>query len=108
VDAHYVFAVLLMAMGRLSESRAQIEHAARVDPLSAQVQSVFGRILYRARQFDPAVERLNRAIELEPRNGIAHGGLADAYALSGAMTRPCDTLAPSHAIDRETCTRPCR
>ena len=35
VDAHYVFAVLLMAMGRLSESRAQIEHAARVDPLSA-------------------------------------------------------------------------
>ena len=54
VDAHYVYAILLMAMGRLSEARAQIEHAARVDPLSAQVQSTFGRILYRARQFDAA------------------------------------------------------
>jgi TolB-like protein/Tfp pilus assembly protein PilF len=83
VDAHYVFAILLMAMGRLEEARAQIGHAARVDPLSAQVQSTFGRILYRARQFDAAVERLNRAIELEPRNGMAYGRLADVYALTG-------------------------
>ena len=83
VDAHYVFAILMMAMGRLSEARAQIEHAARVDPLSAQVQSTFGRILYRARQFDAAVDRLNRAIELEPRNGRSYGRLADVYALMG-------------------------
>ena len=83
VDAHYVFAILMMAMGRLSEARAQIEHAARVDPLSAQVQSTFGRILYRARQFDAARERLNRAIELEPRNGRSYGRLADVYALMG-------------------------
>ncbi len=83
MDAHYVYAILLMAMGRLSEALAQIEHAARVDPLSAQVQSTFGRILYRARQFDAAVERLNRAIELEPRNGMAYGRLADVYALTG-------------------------
>jgi eukaryotic-like serine/threonine-protein kinase len=72
-----------MAMGRLEEARAQIEHTARVDPLSAQVQSIFGRILYRARQFDAAVERLNRAIELEPRNGMAYGRLADVYAVTG-------------------------
>jgi TolB-like protein/Flp pilus assembly protein TadD len=82
-DAHYVFAILLMAMGRLEEARVQIAHAARVDPLSAQVQSTFGRILYRARQFDAALERLNRAIELEPRNGMAYRRLADVYALMG-------------------------
>ena len=33
----------------------QIEHAAQLDPLSAQVHSTFGRILYRARRFDEAV-----------------------------------------------------
>ena len=30
-----------------------------------------------------AVERLNRAIELEPRNGMSYGRLADVYALMG-------------------------
>jgi Tetratricopeptide repeat len=57
--------------------------SARLDPLSAQVQSTFGRILYRARQFDAAVERLNRATELEPRNGVSYGRLADVDALMG-------------------------
>lgn len=83
VEAHYVYAVLLMAMGRLSEALAQIEHAAQLDPLSAQVQSMFGRILYRARQLEEAVKRLNRAIELEPRNVVSYGRLADVYALMG-------------------------
>ena len=83
MDAHYVYAILLMAMGRLSEAVAQIEHAAHLDPLSAHVQSTFGRILYRARRFDEARERLNRAIELEPRNGVSYARLADVYALIG-------------------------
>jgi TolB-like protein/Flp pilus assembly protein TadD len=83
VDAHYVYALLLMAMGRLPEALAQIEHAAQVDPLSAQVHSTFGRILYRARQLEEAVKHLNRAIELEPRNGVSYGRLADVYALMG-------------------------
>ena len=68
LDAHYVYALLLMALGRLPEAITQIEHAAQLDPLSAQVHSTFGRILYRARKFDEAILRLNRAIELEPRN----------------------------------------
>jgi TolB-like protein/Tfp pilus assembly protein PilF len=83
VDALYVYAVLLMAMGRLSEALAQIEHAADLDPLSAQVHSTFGRILYRARQLEEAVKHLNRAIELEPRNGQSYARLADVYALMG-------------------------
>ena len=57
-----MYALLLMAMGRLPEAISQIEHAARLDPLSAQVQSTFGRILYRAGRFDEAVARLNRAV----------------------------------------------
>jgi tetratricopeptide (TPR) repeat protein len=94
VDAHYVHALLLMAMGRLSESITQIERAARLDPLSAQVQSTFGRILYRARRPLEAIERLHRAIELEPRNGGTATRLADVYAQMG---RYAEAL---HAYDR--------
>ena len=83
LDARYVYALLLMALGRLPEAITQIEHAAQLDPLSAQVHSTFGRILYRARKFDEAILRLNRAIELEPRNSLAWGRLGDVHDQMG-------------------------
>jgi TolB-like protein/Tfp pilus assembly protein PilF len=83
LDVHYVYALLLMALGRLPEAITQIEHAAQLDPLSAQVHSTFGRILYRARRFDEAIQRLNRAIDLEPRNAVAYDRLGDVYEQMG-------------------------
>jgi TolB-like protein/Tfp pilus assembly protein PilF len=83
LDAHYVYALLLMALGRLSEAETHIEHAALLDPLSAQVHSTFGRILYRARKFDQAIARLNRAAELEPRNSGTWNRLGDVHAQIG-------------------------
>ena len=90
LDAHYVYALLLMALGRLPEATTQIEHAAQLDPLSAQVHSTFGRILYRTRKFDQAIQRLDRAIELEPRNAVAYDRLGDVFEQMG---RYADALA---------------
>ena len=90
LDAHYIYAMLLMALGRLSEAKVQIERAAQLDPLSAQVQSSFGRILYRARKFDEAILHLNEAIELEPRNVTAISRLGDVY---DQMGRHADAIA---------------
>jgi tetratricopeptide (TPR) repeat protein len=83
VDAYYIYALLLMALGRLDEATAHIRTAAALDPLSAQVQSTFGRILYRARRFDEAIVHLHRAIELEPRNAGAYARLGDVYDQMG-------------------------
>jgi tetratricopeptide (TPR) repeat protein len=83
LDAHYVYALLLMALGRLPEAETHIEYAAQLDPLSAQVHSTYGRILYRARKFDEAIQRLNRAIDLEPRNAVAYDRLGDVYDQMG-------------------------
>jgi tetratricopeptide (TPR) repeat protein len=83
LDARYVYALLLMALGRLPEATTQIEYAARLDPLSAQVHSTFGRILYRARRYDEAAIRLKRAVELEPRNSGAYNRLGNVYEQIG-------------------------
>ena len=83
LDAHYVYALLLMALGRIPEAITHIEHSAQLDPLSAQVHSTFGRLLYRARKFEEAIVRLNRAIELEPRNSQAYDRLGDVYDQMG-------------------------
>jgi TolB-like protein/Tfp pilus assembly protein PilF len=107
MHAHYVYAVLLMAMGRLSEALGQIEHAAQVDPLSAPVHSMFGRILYRARRFDEAVDHLNRAIELEPRDSRSYGRLADVYALMGRYDEALGLYEEARvlAVDAKTAYR---
>ena len=90
MEAHYVYSLLLMALGRLPEAITHIERAAQLDPLSAQVHSTCGRILYRARRWDDAVARLQRAIELEPRNAGPHLRLGDTY---DQMGRYADALA---------------
>jgi len=46
LDAHFFEGMLFMALGRFPESIAHIERAEQLDPLSATVQSAFGRILY--------------------------------------------------------------
>jgi len=99
VDARYVCALLLMAMGRLPEAISQIEHAARLDPLSAQVQSTFGRILYRAGRFDEAVARLDRAVELEPRNSGTYSRLGDVYDQMGRWDEALLLFEKARLID---------
>jgi TolB-like protein/Tfp pilus assembly protein PilF len=96
VDARYVNAVLLMAMGRLDQAISEIDYATRLDPLSAQVQSTYGRILYRARRFGEARVRLERALELEPRSARTYRRLANVHE---QMERYDDALAALDRID---------
>ena len=70
LDAHFFHGMLYMALGRFAESLAHIERAEQLDPLSAAVQSGFGRVLYRARRFDEAIaacEPGHRAGAANPR-----------------------------------------
>jgi TolB-like protein/tetratricopeptide (TPR) repeat protein len=98
VDARYVHALLLMAMGRLDEAVSEIDYAARLDPLSAQVQSTYGRVLYRARRFDDARTRLERALELEPRNAGTFGRLAEVYEMLGQYDHALKVLDQMDAL----------
>ena len=83
VDAHFTYALTLMALGRFPEAIGQIESAEQLDPLSPAIQSVFGRILYRARRFGDAVPHLHRALELEPGLASVYVRLGDVYDQMG-------------------------
>lgn len=105
VDARYVHALLLMAMGRLEEAVSQIDYAARLDPLSAQVHSTYGRVLYRARRFNEARTRLERALELEPRNGATYGRLAEVHEQLGRHDHALGLLDQMDALAGRAPTR---
>jgi TolB-like protein/Tfp pilus assembly protein PilF len=105
VDARYVYALLLMAVGRLSEAVSQIDYAARLDPLSAQVDSTYGRVLYRARRFEEARIRLERALELEPRNVGTYGRLAEVHEQLGRYDHAFAVLDKMDALSGLPATR---
>jgi len=86
LDAHYNYAVLLMALGRFPEALTEIQSAEQLDPLSHQVQVLFGHVLYRAGKYDEAVLRLKQAIEREPRSAQAHHLLGWVYEQKGRYT----------------------
>src|SRR5262249_40852408 len=64
LDAHFIYARLLMALGRLPEAIREIQTAVQLDPISPAVQSSFGEMLYRAGKMEEAILRLNLAKEL--------------------------------------------
>jgi TolB-like protein/DNA-binding winged helix-turn-helix (wHTH) protein len=100
VDAHLFSAMLCMALGCFSEA---IDHMKRIeerDPLSATVQSFFGRVLYRARRYDEAIVHLTRAIELDSRSPAgAYGRLADVYEALGKYDEALVLLEKSTSIE---------
>jgi TolB-like protein/Tfp pilus assembly protein PilF len=102
VDARYVHALLLMAMGRLDDAISEIDYAARLDPLSAQVHSTYGRVLYRARRFNDARVRLERALELEPRNAGIYVRLANVLEQLGRYDDALGMLDEIEAPDPST------
>jgi len=90
LDAHFIYATLLTALGRFPEAVSEMNIAEQLDPLSAEVQDALGRILFYSGKTDEAVLRVKRAIDMEPRSAGAHGLLADIYT---EMDRHTEALA---------------
>jgi len=86
----------LTARGEHAASGSQMDQALRLDPLSAQLHSNAGRLLYLAGQGEAAVNRLQRARDLAPRFVWTQGLLVLAYARLG---RPAEALVAAHASE---------
>ena len=87
VDAHYVYAVLLMAMGRLSEARrrSSMPHTwIRCRRKCTRRSAGFSIVLASSRR---RWSDLNRAIELEPRNGQIVCPTGGRLRADGALRR---------------------
>jgi serine/threonine protein kinase/tetratricopeptide (TPR) repeat protein len=63
---HQWLAGLLSIRGRHAEALAEASEARDLDPLSPAVNSSYGTVLYRARRYDEALERLEWVVHREP------------------------------------------
>jgi serine/threonine-protein kinase len=64
--AHKLYSEYLSYVGRFEEAIAEAQLARRLDPLSVVTNSHVGLVLYRAREYEAALDVLQQAMELDP------------------------------------------
>jgi serine/threonine-protein kinase len=81
--AHQWYATLLAALGRMDEAVQEARRAEELDPLSHAILVTSAIVFDLARDVDCALNRLKRALELEPEFASAIGYSGYVYAQRG-------------------------
>ena len=79
VDARLGFCEYLIDLGRAQDAHDQLERARNVDPLSVRISFWLAVEPFAKRDFDRALERIQKTISMDPNNAIA-------YAFLGAIS----------------------
>jgi TolB-like protein/class 3 adenylate cyclase/Tfp pilus assembly protein PilF len=82
---HARYADILAETGRLDAALLEAQRTVELDPLQAARHAELGRIYLMARQYDKAIETLERSLELNPAGtgSITRAILSQAYHFSG-------------------------
>lgn len=86
VRAHYWYAILLSALGRQSEAVAEARRAVALDPLDLYNRVILGDAFYKARQYENAVNELEKTIALQPDLSPAYSILTKTLLQTGRST----------------------
>jgi DNA-binding winged helix-turn-helix (wHTH) protein/tetratricopeptide (TPR) repeat protein len=96
--AHQSYADLLMALGRFDEALAQIEAAHAIDPFSVTINTDYGFILYVARDFARAIDRLKLTLDLRPDYIPARSLLSFVLERTGAREEAAEEYQRALAL----------
>ena len=96
--AHHWYAMYLSAMGRNDEALAEIRRAEALDPVSLITDTNEGWILFCARQYDQAINKLQATIEMDPNFANAHYKLALVYEIKGMYKEAVEEHLKSKAL----------
>jgi len=79
-EAHQLYSLYLVALGRFDQAIAEGRRAVEIDPLSVNSRARLGQVLFYARRYDNAVREFRNALELDPNFVFALWHLGDTYA----------------------------
>jgi serine/threonine protein kinase/tetratricopeptide (TPR) repeat protein len=98
--AHDGYAMLLCERGRFDEAIEQITKAGDIDPLSLIIAVHAGWPFYFARDYESAIRRFRKALELDENFIPAHGWLGLALGQQHRYTEALDAFQRALEIDR--------
>jgi len=82
-DAHFGYAHLLSNSGRHERALAEIKLARELDPLSLRTNALEGQILFFAKDYDNALDRLQKTIDLDSNFWLSHLFISRVYTEKG-------------------------
>lgn len=82
---HQWYSHYLRAMGRLPEALEQAKQAQQLDPLSLSIDTTLAARYRDLRQYDQAIEVLQRTLELDPNFAHGHELLASVFEQQGDL-----------------------
>jgi len=97
--AHLAYAVFLVTMGKPEQGFAEMRRAHELDPTSELTNMVSVHVFYLARQYDPAIEQAEMAIELNPGSWGAYYWLGASYERKGMYEQASAAYLKSKALD---------
>lgn len=100
-EAHYGYALLLMAAGRNDEAVSEIRHAAELDPLFASLRADVGTVYSCAGRHEEAIEQLKHATELNPDYDVPYTALGFAYLRKGMYSEAVANMEKALALEKE-------
>ena len=98
-DAYGLYAWFLTDMGRNSEAVALAAQAQRIDALSLLANLAPGSISVFTRQWDPAIEQLRSAIDLDKTYWMTHCFLGRAYEAKGQLPQAMVSFQAALQLD---------
>jgi tetratricopeptide (TPR) repeat protein len=81
--ARHWYATYLTFMGRFDEALAEIQRAQQSDPLSLMINAQVGWVFFQRRQYDQAIEQLQKTIAMDSSFYFGHFILGRAYTHKG-------------------------
>ncbi len=82
-EAHHWSAIYFANVGRHEEASIEAKRAVQLDPLSLLMNMTPALASYLARDYDAAVEQLQKIIDMEPNFPAAHSVLGNVYLQQG-------------------------
>jgi len=98
--AHDGYAMLLCQRGRFDEAIEQITRASDLDPLSLIIAVHAGWPFYFARDYESAIRRFRKALELDENFIPAHGWLGMALGQQHRYTEALEAFRRALEVDR--------
>ncbi len=98
--ARHWYARLLRCEGRLDEALTEIKQAQQVDPLTPILELNLGTVYLEKNDFDSALIRARRLLEISPNFPLAHEIFAEVYLRQGRYAEAVSEFEKDVAADR--------
>lgn len=101
VENHIIQAKLYNFLGKNAEAKQLFERAAKTDPKNADVQYQIGRIAYEAKDWDEAIQYLEKATSLKQDNHMWFFLLGETYLRKSEYTKALAPLQKAASLKPE-------